>query len=44
MRTIAGTHVNSWAKLLEIARYQEDKGASELVIHEAPRFMLLAGG
>jgi hypothetical protein len=44
MRTIAGTQVNSWAKLLEIARYQEDKGASELVIHEAPRFMLLAGG
>jgi hypothetical protein len=44
MRIIAGTHVNSWEKLLEIARYQAEKGAAELVIREAPRFMLLAGG
>jgi hypothetical protein len=44
MRVIAGTHVNSWAKLLEIARYQAEKGTTELVIREAPRFMLLAGG
>ena len=44
MRIIAGTHVNSWEKLLEIARYQAEKGAAELGIREAPRFMLLAGG
>jgi hypothetical protein len=44
MRVIAGTHVNSWEKLLEIARYSEEKGVQELVIREAPRFMLLAGG
>jgi len=36
MRIIAGTHVNSWEKLLEIARYQAEKGATELVIREAP--------
>jgi hypothetical protein len=44
MRVIAGTHINSWEKLLEIARYSEEKGLRELIIREAPRFMLLAGG
>ena len=44
MRVIARTHVNSWEKLLEIARYSEEKGLGELAIREAPRFMLLAGG
>ena len=44
MRIIAGTHVNSWEKLLEIARYSEERGLRELAIREAPRFMLLAGG
>jgi hypothetical protein len=44
MRVIAGTHINSWEKLLEIARYSEEKGLRELAIREAPRFMLLAGG
>jgi len=44
MRVINGTHVTSWEKLLEMLRYQEEKGTQEVIIYEAPRFMLLGGG
>jgi hypothetical protein len=44
MRIVAGHQVDSWAKLIEIIRYQEEKGVKELVIYEGPRFMMIAGG
>jgi len=44
MRVVNGGHVTSWEKLQEIMRYQEEKGSRELIIYEAPRFMLLGGG
>jgi hypothetical protein len=40
MHTVGGNNINSWAKLAEIARYQEEKGNTELVVYEVPRFML----
>jgi len=44
MRVVSGTHVNSWAKLIEMMQYYEEKGAAELIIYEAPSFMMIAGG
>jgi hypothetical protein len=44
MRIVAGRQVDSWTKLFEIIRFQEEKGAKELVIYEGPRFMMVAGG
>lgn len=44
MRVVNGGHITSWEKLLEIMHYQEQRGIKELVIYEAPRFMLLGGG
>jgi hypothetical protein len=44
MRIVAGRQVDSWTKLFEIIRFQEEKGAKELVIYEGPRFMMAAGG
>ena len=40
MRTIFGGQVASYKKLLEIVRFQEEKGVKEITIIEAPRFML----
>jgi hypothetical protein len=44
MRLVHGVHVSTWAKLAELLRYHQEKGADELVIYEGPRFMMLAGG
>jgi len=44
MRIVAGHQVDSWTKLAEIMQYLEEKGSTELVIHEGPRFMMIAGG
>jgi hypothetical protein len=40
MRIVNGGHVASLSQLMEIVRYQEAKGATEITIIEAPRFML----
>jgi len=40
MRTINGKHVTSWNEFLEIVRYNNAKGIAELVIFEAPTFMV----
>ncbi len=39
MRTVNGTHVGSYEKLMEIVRYLEAKGEKEIVIIESPFFM-----
>jgi hypothetical protein len=44
MRVVGDIQIYSWEKLVEIARFKAKKGTRELVIYEAPRFMLLAGG
>jgi hypothetical protein len=44
MRVVGDIQIYSWDKLVEIARFKAKKGARELVLYEAPRFMLLAGG
>ena len=44
IRVINGTHVTSARNLLEIIYYNERRGATELIIYEAPSFMLLGGG
>lgn len=44
MRLVNGTHVTSWNKLFEMMQYYEERGTAELVIYEAPGFMLLGGG
>jgi hypothetical protein len=44
IRIVNGAHIASWTKLAEIIREQEEKGAADLVVYEAPRFMLLGGG
>jgi len=41
MRLVNGKHVTSWEEFLEIVRYQEEKGTEELVVFEAPAFMLM---
>lgn len=40
MRTVGGRHVTSYEELLNVLRYQESKGAKELVIYVAPTFMV----
>ncbi len=44
MRIVAGSQVNSWTKLCEMVQYYQEKDAAELVIYEAPSFMMIAGG
>ena len=44
MRIVNGVHITSFKKFLEIARYQEEKGNTEVSVLEAARFMLLGGG
>jgi hypothetical protein len=44
IRVVNGTHVTSAGKLMEIIRYHESRGVTELTIYEAPSFMLLGGG
>jgi len=44
IRVVNGTHVTSPGKLMEIVRYNESRGATVLIIYEAPSFMLLGGG
>lgn len=44
MRIVNGAHLTSFDKFLEIARYQAEKGAREISVLEAARFMLLGGG
>jgi hypothetical protein len=44
MRVIDGWQVTSWEGLLEIVCYKAEKGHQEVVLHVAPRFMMLAGG
>ena len=40
MRTVGGRHVTSYEEFLSLLRYQESKGAKELVIFVAPTFMV----
>lgn len=40
MRLVNGKHVTSWEEFLEIVRYQDARGTAELVVYEAPSFML----
>ena len=44
MRVIDGWQVTSTEMLFEIMCYKAGKGYEEVELHEAPRFMLLAGG
>ena len=44
IRVVNGYHVTSPQKLQDIMRYQEARGTKEIIIYEAPRFMLLGGG
>jgi len=44
IRMVNGRQVASWEKLAEMARYYEQKGTKELIMYEAPSFMLLGGG
>jgi len=40
MRLVNGKHVTSFEEFAEIARYQQSKGAEELVVFDSPAFML----
>jgi len=40
MRTVNGKHVTSWVEFSEIVRYQNSKGTTELIVFEAPAFMV----
>jgi hypothetical protein len=44
MRVIGELQVTSWDNLVELVRFKAKKGYREVVVYEAPRFMLLGGG
>jgi len=44
MRVIGDIQATSWDKLVELISFKAKKGYQEVVVYEAPRFMLLGGG
>ncbi len=44
VRMVSGIQITSWEKLVEIVRFKSERGYQEVEVHEAPHFMLLAGG
>ena len=44
MRMVDGRQMTGWEKLIEFISCKARKGSHEIVLYEAPRFMLLGGG